>query len=408
MAVPSILLLTGVPPSEFGVGGVFLRELCRWYPHDAICCFHVDQLPAHTSSDLNWLPMQYVAAPPERDWPTHDHRFLRLMRHCRERYNEITAIPRLVNQAVAFGKQHHVGLVWAVLHSPTSVRMAKPVSDALRVPLVTTVWEPPDYTMRVYQVDRFVLTSLVAQFDETVRASVRCGVASHPMKHLYESKYGNSCFPLIYSPPQLDIATDSPNSATDRYTIGFAGGLYAKEEWQALLHALSSTDWRIGGKRVVLRVLGPEFKQASSCPVQIEYLGWHSPTDTLRLLSRMDAAYLPYWFAAALKEVVRLAFPNKLAAYVAARVPVFYHGPSQSSVTEFFGRFPVGICCHSLGTSDILSSLSTILMDHDFRRHAILACNAAYQQELCPRVFRARFAQLMGVKECELVAGQVM
>ena len=66
MLVPRVLLLTGTPPGKRGVGEIYLRDLCLYYPRENLCCFTVcdnyDPLP----QDLNWLPIAYGSRPRER------------------------------------------------------------------------------------------------------------------------------------------------------------------------------------------------------------------------------------------------------------------------------------------------------------------------------------------------------
>jgi hypothetical protein len=226
------------------------------------------------------------------------------------------------------------------------------------------------------------------------------------MRQEYEAIYGTKCVVMIY--PQrrpggivrLDSSRDTP------FVIGYSGSIYALEEWRAFVEALASTNWTIAGRRVVLKVLSTYLPIQLPFPAQIELLGWRDPSEAGRLLSQMDAAYLPYWLSASYQEAVRLCFPGKLAAYVAARTPVFYHGPRNSSVMHFMDRFPVGVPCHSLNACDIVGSLTRLVADSDVGELARLAADQAYHDELNPAVFRQRFAELMGIGEQQLLPVQ--
>jgi hypothetical protein len=179
--------------------------------------------------------------------------------------------------------------------------------------------------------------------------------------------------------------------------IGYSGSLYALDEWNAFLKTLDDHHWQLDGRPVVVRVLSSAFSQQVSGPVQIEFLGWRSTEETIRWLSETDLVYLPYWFSSRYEEVVNLAFPNKLATYVAARVPVLFHGPRRSSPSRFFERYPVGLACHSLEPDQIWAAVRQLASDQDVRSRALAACDAAYQEELNDEVFRRRFAEFLGI-----------
>jgi hypothetical protein len=111
----------------------------------------------------------------------------------------------------------------------------------------------------------------------------------------------------------------------------------------------------------------------------------------------MHLAYLPYWLDRKYAEIVKMTFPNKLATYVAARVPVLYHGPQDSSPTRFLQRFPVGLNCGSLETTDLAAAIERLVSDPAFRSDAMRFCDQAYEQELSDAVFRQRFAEFVGI-----------
>jgi hypothetical protein len=258
--------------------------------------------------------------------------------------------------------------------------------------------------MSQYQPDRWTFNRLLGTFANTVRSAVRCGVASEAMKHQFEQDWGTPCVVMVYGLRRPAATLPSRHSSRDdRLVIGFAGGFYADEEWNALLSALAAQDWRVAGRSVVVKILGSCFRQDSSIPLQIEYLGWRDSAETVHLLSQMDVGYLPYPFDARYRDMVQLSFPGKLATYVAARIPVLYHGPRESSPATFLERFPVGIGCHSLSHSDIIETLELLVMDAEFRRRARNACDQAFEQELNASVFRRRFAELIGVSEADLL-----
>ena len=134
------------------------------------------------------------------------------------------------------------------------------------------------------------------------------------------------------------------------------------------------------------------------------FLGWHSTTDALAILSQCDVCYVPYWFDDAFRPGVELSFPNKVSLYLAAGRPIFFHGPQESTPTRFLARWPVGVASHSLDGSEILAALNTAATDAAFHEAAADAIPRALRTELGMHVFRRRFAEFLGVDDAVLAA----
>jgi glycosyltransferase involved in cell wall biosynthesis len=406
MPVPNVLLLTGSPPGSGGVGAIFLRDLCKYYPKEHLCCFALcgdnhDPLP----QELSWLPITYKNPPRSRGIWRFGPSFARLNSPFVWQYSKIQ-ISKLIKQAVQFGKQHNVDLVWAILDfdNPGTICMAKRIADRLNAKLVTLVWDPPEYYLpKVIDIDTFFYRKFLRKFEKTLKTAIRCGVASEGMKHEYEKEYGVKSYVLIHGINQSNW--HSPTIETNNkqnFVIGFAGKLYAIREWECLLSAISKLDWCIDGRNIVVRVLGSSFEFKAKNKTNIEYLGYRSVKETIDLLSEADINYLPYWFDESYSKVVRLSFPNKLPTYLASGRPVLFHGPEDSSPAYFFKKYPVGLCCHSLDEASIIECLQKFATDREFYAMATLAGQVALRQEFDLRIFLSRFAELIGIEEIEL------
>src|SRR5690606_6644646 len=102
------------------------------------------------------------------------------------------------------------------------------------------------------------------------------------------------------------------------------------------------------------------------------------------------------------KRVTKLSFPTKMSTYVAAQVPILYHGPQDSSVTRFFEKYPIGLPCYSNRTDEIISQLDALVSDHALRSSINLALVRAYEEEMSPFQFRRRVEKLVGVRGKDL------
>ncbi len=137
-------------------------------------------------------------------------------------------------------------------------------------------------------------------------------------------------------------------------------------------------------------------------PARIEFLGWHSTSDALRILAKCDVCYVPYWFDDAFRSGVELSFPNKISLYLAAGRPIFFHGPRESTPTRFLDRWPVGVTAHSLDAGPITTALTTAATDAEFHERVAATIPQALEAELGMHVFRRRFAEFLGVDESSL------
>lgn len=399
---PRLLLVSPVPPVPEGVGGVYLRDLCLMYPENRLA-FAI--LPGLGSGPwpppLDRAARTMLAAVPERGFNQWGRRVQRATRPLFDQYVESRHLPRLIEQIAAFADRVRPDLVWVPLSGPTMINVAGTLPKRLGLPMVTTVWDAPDYFLPHYwSIDGAALTRLMLRFGDAVRASVRCAVASPEMKDAYEARYGTPCVPMIHGLPESQwIVPTGMRPAEEPFVIGYAGSLYARREWDALIAALASQGWQVAGRRVVVRVLAAAFDVRVSGPARIEFLGWHSTTDAVSILSGCDVCYVPYWFDDAFRAGVELSFPNKVSLYLAAGRPILFHGPRDATPARFLQRWPVGVACHSLDSSEIATALHAAATDAAFHEHAAEAIPQALRDDLGLHRFRQRFAEFLGVDE---------
>jgi hypothetical protein len=361
-----ILLLTDIPPCKKYTGGLVLDQLCRLLPVGSLACFavvHPAATDARLSPDLDWIPIRYYDKPEEfrRKFPGRLRPFNTLYSMVMEAYNSFVTSTKIADEIVAFAREHGATALWCVLEGQTVIQLALPVSRRLNIPLFTEVWDPPQWWLKENCVDNVSTRRIIACFEDALRASKGCYAASWAMAENYAADYGvkTSVFtPSIDKRHALPPAKQMRDEHT--LTIGFAGVIYMLEEWESLLVALDSVNWNIGGREVKLRVLSREANFRCFTGRNIEYLGFRTQEETIRLLSETDIQYCPYWFNQDYALEAKLSFPSKLTTYFAAGRPVFFHGPKYASPALFLKKHKAGVLCHTLKKAGIIQSL------HDF------------------------------------------
>lgn len=419
-AIPKLLILgTGIPGRDQHAGSVFYLDLCRHYPKEHLSWFglvdyrsieHI-QAASLLPPSLAGISLSVGRKPRETGISIPDRilRILPLLKYLqrfsvfiRHYYTRQFVVPKLIDQVVQFARQQGVEIVLVWLCSPTIIYMAEKVASKLHVPLLTNVQDPPERAILGFNMDRVTSSTLLDYFAHALQSSLRCGTASEGMQAEYLRQYGVNSVVLIHGLAPSQWHPPAQYSQRDEFVIGFAGNMYAKKEWISFLEALSSVGWSIGDREIKLRVLMPHLNIRSADKMHIEYLGWRSLKETLDLLARTDVTYLPYWFDKDNELAVKQCFPNKLSTYLAAGRPVFYHGPTYSSVARILKYYPAGYSCYSLDSVKIVEGLKRLALDEQYYKDAVYAGREALRNELNLGVFLSRFAALLGIETHEL------
>jgi hypothetical protein len=406
MIAPRVLLLTGTLPSASSVGGLILRDLTRLYPRGRLSCFALLNSGAEcVNADPDWLPRQLVMLPRSFDADWHRGPPGRILTHARFRLSRHWYERSLVRQTLEFGRRLDVQLIWAVLDRPVVYRLAPAVADLLNVPLVSTVWDPPDSVCVNANLDRFSAAMAVRDFDRALSRATRCTVMTEAMAREYATRHRIQTVIMRHVTAAADCLEPArrPNSHGP-FTIGFCGSLYAVREFRALLAALDAAGWQIAGRSVRLRVMTGALSGAIGPRAAVEWLGWRPQRETIRTLGESDVNYLPYWFDPRRRNAVRLCFPSKLTTYLAAGRPILFHGPAESAPAEFMRRHPVGVCCHSPTGADLIGGLTRFATNTDAYQCATTAIADVRDREFSAAKLGERFAALLGIPESSLTS----
>ena len=398
-----VLFLTDIPPSKGYTGGLFMHQLCRLLPEGSVACFAVVNRglkDARLSPDLGHVPIRYHEKPREYALPLSPAPLRNLSTLALDGYNSSVQVRRIAREAIEFGREFGADAAWCLLEGQTMIRLARPVSEGLGVPLLTQVMDPPGWWMREYRLDRISTSRVLDEFGRVMRGSAGCAAGSWAMADEYGREYGTRAVPVL---PSLDstLALPPAERANEggELVIGMAGQTYAAEEWNALLGALNGVGWRISGRDVRIRLLGRNARMRADAKMRVEFLGWHTQEEAIGVLSEADVLYCPYWFDPAFETESRLSFPGKLTTYLAAGRPVLFHGPEYASPGRFLQENDAAVFCRSLEPSKIIEALTTLASDAETYSRVARNGRAAFDEHLTFTSQRRSFAEFLGVEE---------
>lgn len=246
--------------------------------------------------------------------------------------------------------------------------------------LFVLVWDDPEYLIhnlklkKTREADR-----IMHDFEMLVRNASAVSVISEGMQARYNKRYGIESEVITHG---IDSKSSghflAPNLPV---RIVYAGSLYSKKEWNALVETLEMSGGRIAGRPVELYFVGRFPRWGAVRPLRMVHIPPVSQSEALDILVNMDIGYLPYWIDSKHEVVTRTSFPGKMTAYAATGLDVFHHGPAYSTVTQFLSKFPFGVSCDSLKPYDILEKLECLV-----RRLDSEAFNEARNQAMDKRL----------------------
>lgn len=393
-----ILLVCDVPPSTNYTAGLVLDRLCAFLPRGSLACYAVEAkgLDPRLGGSLDGVPFR-CARKPHESYGNVRPRPVGLLASLA---SEVVRGPfhdqRLLDDIARFAAEFRPTAVWVVLQGQTMIRLARPLAARLGVPLYTLVWDPPQWWMRSNGVNPWSEASVLREFGRALKASAGCAVASSAMADEYTRVHGVRSVPLIASlDANVAVAPADAPGSDGTLRVGMAGQVYATDAWEALLRALDGVSWRVGGRTVVLAVLGRSLSMATSAARNVEFLGWRSQRETIRILSKMDVLYCPYWFDRDFDVEARLSFPSKLPTYLAAGRPVLLHGPAYASPASFVRQKDVGMLCGSLDPAVIVASLASTVADGDRYREMAANAHRAFLDCFTSTTMRRAFAEFI-------------
>ena len=209
--------------------------------------------------------------------------------------------------------------------------------------ICVTVWDAPEYLMQNLRMSKRTQARVIERFWLLLRQARSCSVVSDNMKTEYSMRTPD--LPIVYLRHGIAQMPAVPKSHMPSRVLRmvFAGSLYSKKEWNALVQALVDANWMVAGRKI-----------------QLEFVG-HFP----------------------MREAKR---PKELVIHPA--MPL-------DEVLAFMARYPYGVVCNSFATEAILNRLDALIQNIGTEPMRS-ARDAAMAQELSDAAMLRGVRQLLG------------
>lgn len=345
-----VLILSSTSLEDQGVGSLFLKDLITNAPDNFLFSEHIIH-PFLLDKLLDKKEVYYKL-------------FYSLqvrigfIQSFRIKYYISKALQSQINDIEVILENKDYSFIWLITSTPELILIGKELSKK-GYDIKITVWDDPQYISSNLRLSKSV-ESIVMDAFRTLLTSAKIGlVISNNMQEDYEKKYNLDSLIVRHGISTQNISIN--NKLDDHINIAFAGSLYCKKEWNSLIDALSSVNWKLQGKDVYIHHIGTFPVYGAKKDPHIIFHGLKSFDETIKLLSNMHIGYLPYWFSKKFKIAATTSFPGKMSAYVTAGLGIFHHGPDYTEVTKFLKEYPVGFACHSNNSDEIIQRLSSLL-----------------------------------------------
>lgn len=372
-SVPKILLLTGSPPGDKGVGQIIVREICRRLPMDRMVCFATLGRHEHwePSTEFKDLKVQIARR-------RYEHRFEPVKgplgnltayaaywgmfrRHC----------DALTRRAVEFAKTHECETLFSILESTTNIQITDPIARGADLPKHVLVWDAPDYIATHLHQTPFDVDHVVSAFDQAMCDVSKLAVVSDAMAERYAATYGIESVMLRHVAPQAQTCRGADLNG-DHFVIGFAGSVSARPQLDLLQQVLDRMNWRVAGRPVRLDLYGMRFVMEAQSGRTVLYHGYRSVEETVdRLAKTADVLFMPQPFEERLRSFSEFSFPTKLSTYFAAQRPILLLSPPYSTLGDYIRKHPFGVWCSSMDVESLTESLTKLGSDTELRQRAI-------------------------------------
>src|SRR5262249_26615519 len=150
------------------------------------------------------------------------------------------------------------------------------------------VMDPPGGWLRAKGLDPESIREVLGKFADVMGRARSCAAASWAMAERYRNEFGIRSVPVVPSLP-ASIARPAAEGPTQgpKLRIGFAGQIYAREEWDTLLACLDLLQWRVGQREVEIHAFAHRIPD--TLPRHTQRIQFHPWQTTAKLVGALSA-----------------------------------------------------------------------------------------------------------------------
>lgn len=392
IANTKILLVVG-GNSTNGVGGQFINAMLAGHSPTSIWRVSIVQDAAAEKDNIHPYPTMLQEAPFSAIPGKSSLGYWSFKRSgCQEGVDKINTIIQ----------ENDIELVWLVLNSHATIQIGARLSEKLNFPIIGHVWDTPEYLAQNMRLDPLTNKALTKTFADFMNRCTRAVTVSESMTKIFQQRYNVVSLPMVFCPPHSSWRTVKPKGQNkDKIQVVFAGSLYAYTEWNAFLNAIEERNQSSNFPKIEVTCIGNLSRRAKKRD-WVNYEAIKPIDEAATLVSNADIAYLPYWMDQKHEYFTKTAFPGKMSFYVSSGTPVLFHGPKDSTPTDFLSKFIVGKCCHTLKEEDILNTIDSILKPsflEGYESEQKRTLNKVFHPDRCVELFRSSLHQALNRKQ---------
>jgi glycosyltransferase involved in cell wall biosynthesis len=258
-------------------------------------------------------------------------------------------VRRLRAQILAVCDQERFDVVHIIPHDVHDWQFAAEYCFRTGTPLLMSVHDDIRYTFspRAYRKQKGI-------FADVWRKALHVFCISQELGEEYCQRFGKRQFETLTDGVEPVACAPRPRRPAKLH-VYFCGLLHYGyvENFQVLYEALESLASEYDVK-IVIRG-GMPFRELKPYRNLTEYLSFAD--DFSGDFERVDALYLPLPFGQRYKDFVRYSLSTKLVSYIAAGLPILYHGPPDSALYRLLNRYKAACAATTNTVADLQRAL---------------------------------------------------
>lgn len=382
----SILFLTNRVPNDENAGGILYYEMLNSYGLDKFRIISVSQTLS-TSKYLEEFDPSKVSQFAIRI--KGNNLFQKLLKKTPliEPIYLFFKLRQVKREVVKLLKQESYDAVFACLRGDVLL-LLESVLDQTNLPLVAMI---EDTVEREIDDHKMIYRRKYKNYYSVLGKVKSLGVPSENLHGYLKKKYNLSSTILRPSYPSMN---DREKYIDNKLNIFFSGNLYAKNEAKVFLTALEFLAESNPELEIVLFVASHIRLKSNSSKFKVINLGWIDQSELLSYADECHISYLPYKFEKEFLHSMKYAFPGKAGLYISNNLPIFFHGPKESSFNAFNKKYEVGVSCDSLDPVVIASDLNSLIHNKEQYKNYQKQCKLAFTSEFLDSIFDKRVKEL--------------